>query len=90
MTNNKEARLTNGAYTYDNVGLRFVGTVDNHYGIILNYSTLSNQSTIDNNWGKIFNNCDGTLLGIGPVLGNDPNEVDCSSVNEQVQGQNWI
>lgn len=78
INNNEGALLVNGGYMSDGkIGLHYIGTIDNHYGIIKNNGIMSNHSTLNNNWGTIFNNCLGSIVGTGHTLGNDIKQAKC-------------
>ena len=88
ILNQDGALLVNGGYMIDGqVGLRFVGLIDNHFGSIVNNGTISNHSTVNNIWGSIVNNCLGNVIGAGHVIGNDVVQMDCVVVLESSQLQ---
>ena len=83
IVNQNGALLINGGYMIDGqIGLRFVGTIDNHFGSIVNNGTISNHSIVNNIWGSIVNNCLGKVLGAGHLIGNDVVQMDCVVILE--------
>ena len=69
------------------IGIRFVGEVNNKFGTIHNNGIIANYHAVNNYWGLILNNCTGSVVGSGHLIGTEIRQADCNVVVDMNQLQ---
>ena len=83
INNDERATINNGMYITKEgkVGLRYVGEINNKFGIIYNDGVIANYDVINNHFGRVLNSCTGSVIGSGYVNGSDVRQIECMRIS---------